>query len=68
MNEENRTISDIGKNRVYELLDNGDLKGFRIGRVWKIIKVIELYSKKAYGQGFGDCISVLQEIGIIRKL
>lgn len=32
------------------------------------IKVIELYSKKAYGQGFGDCISVLQEIGMIRKL
>ena len=28
----------IGKNRVYELLANGDLKGFRIGRVWKIPK------------------------------
>jgi excisionase family DNA binding protein len=28
----------IGKNRVYELLGNGDLKGFRIGRVWKIPK------------------------------
>ncbi len=26
----------IGKNRVYELLESGDLKGFRIGRVWKI--------------------------------
>ena len=26
----------IGKNRVYELLGNGSLKGFRIGRVWKI--------------------------------
>ena len=38
------TVSDvaqilyIGKNRVYELLDSGDLKGFRIGRVWKIPK------------------------------
>lgn len=38
------TVSDvaqilyIGKNRVYELLDNGDLKGFRIGRIWKIPK------------------------------
>lgn len=38
------TVSDvaqilyIGKNRVYELLDNGDLKGFRIGNVWKIPK------------------------------
>ena len=26
----------IGKNRVYELLGNGSLKGFQIGRVWKI--------------------------------
>ena len=26
----------IGKNRVYELLRKGILKGFRIGRVWKI--------------------------------
>ena len=31
-------VLSIGKNRVYELLDNGDLKGFRIGRVWKIPK------------------------------
>lgn len=28
----------IGKNRVYELLGNGSLKGFRIGKVWKIQK------------------------------
>lgn len=28
----------IGKNRVYELLDSGELPGFRIGRVWKIPK------------------------------
>ncbi len=28
----------IGKNRVYELLESGLLKGFRIGRVWKIPK------------------------------
>ena len=27
-----------GKNRVYELLNKGILKGFRIGRVWKIPK------------------------------
>lgn len=26
----------IGKNRVYELLEQNLLKGFRIGRVWKI--------------------------------
>lgn len=29
----------IGKNRVYELLGNGTLKGFRIGRVWKIPRI-----------------------------
>ena len=28
----------IGKNRVYELLQSGELKGFRIGRIWKIPK------------------------------
>ena len=28
----------IGKNRSYELLNEGELKGFRIGRVWKIPK------------------------------
>ena len=28
----------IGKNRVYELLENNTIKGFRIGRVWKIPK------------------------------
>lgn len=26
----------IGKNRVYELLEKEAIKGFRIGRVWKI--------------------------------
>ncbi len=26
----------IGKNRVYELLGNGSLKAFRVGRVWKV--------------------------------
>ena len=34
----------IGKNRVYELLENKELKGFRIGRVWKIPrKSVEVY-------------------------
>ena len=28
----------IVKNRVYELLGDGSLKGFRIGNVWKIPK------------------------------
>ena len=27
---------NIGKNAAYTLLNNGDIKAFRIGRVWKI--------------------------------
>lgn len=26
----------IGKNKIYELLGSGELKGFRIGRMWRI--------------------------------
>ena len=26
----------IGKNAAYKLLTSGELKGFRIGRIWKI--------------------------------
>ena len=34
----------IGKNRVYALLSTGEIKGFRIGRPWKIPKEsVELY-------------------------
>lgn len=29
---------NIGKNRVYELLESGAIKGFHIGKVWKIPK------------------------------
>ena len=29
----------IGKNRAYELLNTGAIKGFRIGSIWKISKV-----------------------------
>lgn len=29
-------ILGIGKNAVYELLNSGKLKGFRIGRSWRI--------------------------------
>lgn len=40
----------IGKNRVYELLNKGDLQGFRIGRVWKIPREsVELYVRKSSG-------------------
>lgn len=31
-------VLSIGKNRVYELLENNAIKGFKIGRVWKIPK------------------------------
>lgn len=31
-------VLSIGKNWVYELLENNAIKGFRIGRVWKIPK------------------------------
>ena len=34
----------IGKNRTYELLETGVLKGFRIGHIWKIPrKSLEAY-------------------------
>ena len=34
----------VGKNRVYELLNTGKLKGFRIGVAWKISQVaLEAY-------------------------
>lgn len=26
----------IGRNKAYELLNSGEIKGFKIGRVWKI--------------------------------
>lgn len=29
----------IGRNRAYEILKSGSLKGFQMGRVWKIPKV-----------------------------
>ncbi len=29
---------NIGRNRTYELLENDKLKGFRIGRIWKVPK------------------------------
>ena len=40
----------IGKNRVYELLESDELKGFRIGRVWKIPRSnVEQYVLKQSG-------------------
>ena len=37
--EELCEILYIGKNSAYKLLNSGQLKGFQIGRVWKIPKV-----------------------------
>lgn len=34
--EEVSEILYIGRNTTYDLLRSGELKGFRIGRVWKI--------------------------------
>ena len=28
----------VGKNTVYELLNSGELKGFRIGKTWRVTK------------------------------
>ncbi len=40
----------VGKNRVYSLLESGQLKGFRIGRIWKIPKKsIELFVRESAG-------------------
>lgn len=40
----------VGKNRIYELLNNGTIKGFRMGNVWKISrKAVNLYIKEAFG-------------------
>ena len=30
---------NIGKNRAYDLLRNGTIKGFRIGCTWKVSKI-----------------------------
>lgn len=40
----------IGRNRVYELLMSKELKGFRIGRMWKIPREsVELYVRTNAG-------------------
>lgn len=40
----------IGRNAVYKLLDSGKLKGFRVGRKWKI-------PRKSLDQYIDDSIS-----------
>ena len=37
--EEACEVLRIGYNAIYELLNNGKLKGYRNGRVWRILKM-----------------------------
>lgn len=40
----------VGKNRIYELLNKGIIKGFRMGSSWKISKLaLETYIREASG-------------------
>ena len=40
----------IGRNRIYELLMSKELKGFRIGRMWKIPREsVEIYVRTSAG-------------------
>ncbi len=40
----------VGKNRIYELLKNNTLKGFRMGSTWKISKLaLETYIRESSG-------------------
>lgn len=42
-------ILGIGKNSAYELLKSGQLKGFRVGRSWRVpVKALEdfMYSRR----------------------
>lgn len=44
------TYLGVGKNRVYELLKNKTLKGFRMGSTWKISKLaLNIYIREASG-------------------
>ena len=42
---------NIGKNTIYSLLQSGELKAFRIGKLWKIPrKALEEYVERAMNQ------------------
>ena len=41
------TFLSVGKNRIYELLNEGTIKGFRMGKTWKISKLdLEKYIRE----------------------
>lgn len=46
--EELCSILAIGKNTAYALLNTGEIKAFRIGRIWKIPKssIVEYIQRK----------------------
>ena len=47
------TILMVGKNTVYSLLESNTLKGFRIGRTWKVPKEALIdYIRQATGLRF----------------
>lgn len=40
----------VGKNRIYELLHKGLIKGFRMGSTWKISRMaLDIYIREASG-------------------
>ena len=48
--EELCEILKIGRNRAYELLESGAIKGFRLGKPWKIPRsAVENYLKQQSG-------------------
>ena len=46
--QEAAEVLRVGHNAIYELLKSGKLKGFRVGRVWKIPKeAVEEYIRNS---------------------
>lgn len=46
--EELCELLHVGQNRVYQLLQSGELKGFRLGKTWKIPKIaVEEYIRSS---------------------
>ena len=57
--EELMELLYIGKNTAYQLLKSGEIKAFRIGKVWKIPResVNEYITRKTTKQrGFQHCV------------
>ncbi len=53
----------------FNKLDLPDIQRIQIENLIALhIKAIELYSKKAYAQGYMDCVSLLQKIGVAKDV